>query len=158
MASNPRKFQLLREGDRVFLRFAGGGDRRPVRLAWTRPLSARGGQVSIIGDDKKEVLLLDSLDSLDSDSRAVAEEELAKRYLIPRITRVLRTSADFGMRYLQVETDLGPRHFALKHASKNAVWITDDHLMLRDTLGCRYEIRPFSALDQRSRAEIEKVI
>jgi len=36
--------------------------------------------------------------------------------------------------------------------------LTDDHLVLEDTLGCRYEIKPFSALDARSRAEVSKVI
>jgi len=160
MTERQRDFQLLRDADQVFLRFTGqeSDARMPVKLAWVRPLSARGGEVSIIDSDKKEVLLLDSLADLDPDSRAVAEDELAKRYVIPRITRVTRTSAEFGMRYLYVETDLGLRNFALKHASKNAVWITDDHLMLRDTLGCRYEINPFSALDDRSRAEIDKVI
>ena len=58
----------------------------------------------------------------------------------------------------EVETNLGERRFALKHASKHAIWLTDDHLVLKDTLGCRYEIKPYSALDVRSRAEVEKVL
>ena len=71
---------------------------------------------------------------------------------------ILCATANYGIRYWHVETNLGERRFALKHAGKNAFWLTDDHLMLRDTLGCRYEIRSFSALDPRSQAEVQGVI
>ena len=131
----------------------------PVKLVWVRPISGRGGEVACLDPKKKtEVAMLSSLAALDPDSRRVAEEELGRRYLVPRITRVLRATANFGVRYWHVETDLGERRFALKHAAKNAVWITEDHLVLRDTLGCRYEIKPYSVLDRASRAEVEKVI
>jgi uncharacterized protein DUF1854 len=149
--------RFIREGDSVFAT-DGDGAKTPVKLVWARPLSARGREICALGPDKKEVLMLDSLDALDADSRRVVQEELAKRYLMPRITRVMETTADFGMRYWHVATTLGERRFALKHASKNAIWITDDHLVLRDTLGCRYEIRPYGELDPASRAEVEKVI
>ena len=149
--------RFLRQGDTVVLRRGDDGD-TPVKLVWARPVSRRGGDICILDRDKREVGMLRGLDELDDESRRIAEEELSRRYLVPRITRVVRTSANFGIRYWHVETDRGERTFALKQASKNAVWIDDDHLMLRDTLGCRYEIRPFSELDLHSRAEVEKVI
>ena len=162
--------RLVRRGDEVFARFVGDGDDTPVKLVWARPVSARGGEVCIMhrkptdgadrdgGAGTREVLMLASLDCLEPESRRVAEEELGRRYLVPRITRVYRTSAHFGVRYWHVKTTLGERRFALRHASKNAIWITDDHLVLRDTMGCLYEIQPYSALDATSRAEVEKVI
>ena len=114
--------------------------------------------MSILDTRKNEVVLLSSLEALDPDSRRIAEEELAARYFVPRITRVVQTLANFGIRYWHVETDRGERRFALKNASKNAFWLDDDHLMLRDTLGCLYEIKPYSGLDPRSVSEVEKVI
>lgn len=158
MTQHVKEFRLLREGDQVFLRFAGDEKRIPVKLVWARPITARPGEISLLGDDKQEVLMIESLDCLDPESRRVAEEGLAKRYLIPRITRVVRAEASFGVRYWHVQTNLGERRFALKNADKNAVWLSDEHLVLQDTLGCRYEIDPFSALDPRSQAEVEKVI
>jgi len=155
---NMKEFTLFREADGVFIRFADGGEPRPVKLIWARPISGRGGQVSIVGEDKEEVMMIEGLDALDSDSRKVAEEALCSRYLIPRITRVIRAEATFGVRYWHVETTLGERRFALKNADRNAVWLSDDHLVLKDTLGARYEINPFSELDPRSQAEVEKVI
>jgi len=151
--------QLLRREDQVFLRFHRGGTQTPVKVVWARPISGRGDEVCFVDPaQKKEVLMLESLEALDPASRAIAEEELSRRYLVPRITRVIRATASFGVRYWHVETDLGERRFALKHASKNAVWVSEEHLVLRDTLGCRYEINPFSSLDPRSRAEVERVI
>ncbi len=158
MIKTANGLQLLRRGDEVFVRRDGEESRTPVKLVWARPISARGGEICLVDRDKREVGMLQGLHELDEESRRIAEEELARRYLVPRITRVIRTSASFGVRYWHVETDLGERTFALRHASKNAVWIDDDHLVLCDALGCRYEIRPYSALDARSRAEVEKVI
>jgi hypothetical protein len=158
MANSVREFKLMREADRVFLQFADAEGKTPVKVVWARPISGRGAEVSFVGTDKQEVLMLEGLDALDPVSRKIAEEELAHRYVFPRVTRVISATASFGVRYWHVETDIGERKFALKNASKNAVWITDDHLVLNDTLGCRYEVRPFSALDEHSRSEIEKVL
>ena len=158
MQEQMKDFELLREHDQVFIQFRDTGTKTPVKLVWARPLTSRGTQVSLVDEKKREVLMLDSLDWLSPASRKIAEEELRRRYVLPRITRVIQTSADFGVRYWRVETNLGERRFALKHASKHAIWLTDDHLVLEDTLGCRYEIKPYSALDGRSRAEVEKVL
>lgn len=152
------EFTLFREADRVFIRFADGGEPTPVKLLWARPISGRGGEVSIVGEDKEEVAMIENLEALDQDSRRVAEEALWAHYLLPRITRVICAEATFGVRYWHVETTLGERRFALKNADRNAVWLSDDHLVLKDTLGARYEINPFSQLDSRSQAEVEKVI
>lgn len=156
MQARKTETRLIREADRVLL--CRHGERIPVRLVWTRPITQRGGAFSLLDGEKKEVLMLNGLDALDADSRRVAEEELSRRYLMPRITRVIRTQAHFGTRYWHVQTDHGERRFAMKHASKHAVWLTEDHLVLRDTLGCLYEVRPFSELDSRSKSEVEKVI
>jgi hypothetical protein len=121
-------------------------------------VSGRGRQVCFLDEQKREVLMIDSLDGLDPESRRVAEAELERRYLIPKITRVVRTAAHFGSRYWEVETDRGPRRFAMKDPAKNAVWISDDHLILRDTLGNRYEIPSFATLDQWSRSQVAKVL
>jgi len=158
MTSPPREFRLTKDGDQVFLQFADSDAKTRVRLVWVRPISARGSEVSFVGPDKQELLMLNGLDALDPASRKVAEEEITRRYVFPRVTKVLSATAHFGVRYWHVETDLGERKFALKNANKNAVWINKDHLVLTDTLGCRYEVKPFSALDPRSRAEIEKML
>ena len=150
--------RLLREGDQVVLEVVATGVKTPVQIVWARPVTARGGELSFLDKDHKEVLMLADLAALEPASRALAEEELARRYLVARITRVLHTEAMFGTQYWHVATDRGERRLAFKSDNRNAVWITGDHLVLRDTLGCRYEINPYSTLDPESRAEVEKVI
>jgi len=157
MSERHENIRILREADQVFVRI-GGGEKTPARLVWTRPIRGRGGSVSILDRGKKELALLPSPEVLDAESRRIALEELARRYLAPRITGVIRATANYGVRYWHVRTDRGERRFAMKNASRNAFWAGEDRLMLRDTLGCLYEIRPYSALDARSRMEVEKVI
>jgi len=150
--------RLKRQGDQILLDAAGDQAAKPVKLVWARPIAGRGSHLSIMDAKHNEIALVNGLDALDPESRRIAEEELAKRYLVPRITRVIRTRACFGIRYLHVETDIGPRRFAFKNATRDVVWITDDHVMLRDTMGCRYEINPFSALDPVSQREAHRVL
>jgi hypothetical protein len=149
--------RLRRENGRLLLERAGGPD-LPVTLAWARPITARGREFVLLDEAKREVLMLEGPESLDAASAALAQEELAGAYVIPRILRVLRTETVFGTQYWDVETDRGPRRFAVKSDNRNAAWVDADHLVLRDTLGCRYDIRPFSALDAASHAAVEKVM
>ena len=158
MGKLEKQIRLRWKEDRVLMSRGNSAEGTPVKLVWARPITGRGGTISVLDGKKNELALLENQDALDPDSRKVAEEELTKRYLVPRITRVIKTMANFGIRYWHVETDRGERRLALKNASKNAFWVSEDHLMLRDTMGCLYEIGSFSALDARSRSEVEKVI
>jgi hypothetical protein len=151
-------FRLVRDADQVSVRFDVDGRKIPVKIACARPISGREELISMLDRDKKEVAMVESLAALDPESRAVVLEELARRYLFPRITRVRHIEAMFGIQYWQVETTAGERCFALKNDSKNVVWITDQHLVLQDTLGCRYEVRPVSDLDTASRAQLTAAI
>lgn len=150
--------KLFRKSDQIFLLTGNETDARPVKLVWARPVSGQGQEVSLLGDKKKEVLMLLNLDALDPASRKIAEEELGHRYLMPRIVRVLRTHAHVGTRYWHVETNHGPRQFIVRNPNRDVVWVTDDHVVLRDPLGNRFEIPSLIALDAASRAEVDKVI
>jgi hypothetical protein len=158
MAGDDVKVELVRKLDRVYAVFDGDPEEVPVRLVWARPISGRGGEVALVGDDKGERLMLPSLDVLDPDSRAVAEAELGRRYFMPAITRVVRTTAASGNRYWDVETDRGPQRFLMKDPNKSIIHVTQDRLIIRDALGNRYAIESLSALDPHSRSEVQKVI
>ncbi len=158
MSKPAEKFILVRKQDGIFVKFADGDEETPVKIKWARPVSGKGQEVSIVGKDKKEILMLKNLDCLDPESRRIAAEELEKRYLVPKIIRVISTHAHFGNRYWDVETDRGRRRFATKDPHKNVIWLTDDRLIICDTLGNRYEIESFSGLDPVSQAQADKMI
>jgi len=149
--------EFIRKADQVLIRLE-NGEEKPVKLVWVRPVTGRGQEISAIGMDKAEVMMLASIDELDPSSKRIAEEELTRRYLVPDITKVNRAEANFGNRYQHVETDHGPRSFLMKDPAANIIWVTDDNLVIRDTLGNRYQVKSFSALDAQSRALMENVI
>ena len=156
MVKNTTDVRLLRRDGLVYLHLQDGRE-VPVRPVWARPISGRGGEVCFLDRDKREVLMLDSLDQLDEESRRVAEAELGDRYLIATITRVHRTEVHFGNRYWDVETDLGRRRFVMKDPSKHVKKMGGDHMIICDSLGNHYEIPSLSDLDEASRSQVDKV-
>lgn len=135
-----------------------GAEEVPVRVVWARPLTGQGQCVSLLTEDKEEVAMVNDVAELDEASRKVAERALRERYLLSRITEVHSTDPHFGNRYFDVETDRGPVKFILKDPNRNVTRVTEDHLILRDTQGNRYEIPSLSNLDAKSRVEVEKVV
>ena len=101
--------------------------------------------------------MLNDLSVLDPESRAVAVEALERRYVIPEITRIVASRVQFGNFYWTVETNRGPRWFAIQSPRRNMTWITHDRVMIRDSLNVRYEIPSVKALDARSRDEIAQI-
>ena len=158
--SAPPAWGVLRKvGDRVLYQPAEGGDEQPARVAWARPLTGLGGEITILAAEKKEELAwIPSLAALDAESRAVAAAELADGFLSARITRVLAASARYGNRYWEVETDRGAAHF-MTGAPETAIFEpVPGRLVIRDVLGNCYEIPDLAALDPVSRKEVDKVV
>jgi hypothetical protein len=107
---------------------------------------------------KREVCTLPGLHALDESSRRVAEDELAERYLIAAVTRVRSVRIEFGRRYFDVETDRGARTFLLTDPNRHALSLPPDRLLLRDSMGNRYEVASVGALDGRSRALLARAL
>ena len=136
-----------------------GEDAVPARLVYARPISAPCGQISIMDiKGKKELAWLNSLQDLDSNSRKLAETELWKTYRISKVSHITESYVNHGHRYLRVETDRGNRYFNLREPGKNISRLSDDHLIIRDSMGNRYEIESIMALDADSRFNLERVL
>jgi len=151
--------KLERREDAVYA--SGGGLKKPraVLLVYARPISARDRQISVLDAKKKEeIAWLESIDDLDSDSRAIAEEALHDRYRISIVESVEHSFVNHGHRYLKVQTNRGFSYFNLKEPGKNVTHVTDDHLVIRDSMGNRYEIKSVKALDPESRQRLEMVL
>jgi hypothetical protein len=88
---------------------------------------------------------------LPPEQRTAIEAALQERYHLVTISKVHDVHVLFGTRYWSVDTDRGPRQFALREPGKNVTWLAERRLVLRDTAGNRYEIQDSEALDARSR-------
>jgi len=124
-----------------------------VTVRYLRPLTGRA-EIVFLDDEQHEVLTATGVEAVPEPARASVERALRDRYCLPVVSRVKRIDVQFGTRYWEVDTDRGPRWFALREPGKNVVWLSDDRLVLRDTAGNRYEIADLSALDARSRRAI----
>jgi hypothetical protein len=150
--------ELILIGDRLHARIPGKAEPVQVKVVWTRPVSARGREVSIVGPDKKEIVLIRDVEELDEPTRDLLRTELERRYGIAVIRRVARCWVRFGNRYWEVETDRGPRVFLIRNPGKNITYLSEDHLLIRDVAGNRFEIPSLAGLDKASRREIERVL
>lgn len=155
----PAAGRLWREDGKVLYRDPDGGEAQAVRVLWARPLSGRGGPVSIMmAGKKREVAYVASLDELDADSRRVAEEELAVGMVLPRIKRIRQVRPRFGSYYWDVETDMGRNKFVLSSPENNHFRFGNDTVVVKDVAGNCYEIPSVSELDADSRRELDRVL
>lgn len=150
--------RLWRERGRVLYQ-DGAAEPVAVKVVWARPLSGRGGPVSLmLAGKKKEVAYFPSVDLLSGDSRRIALEELAGSMILPRITAIARVWPRFGNYYWDVETDMGRRKFLLSAPENNSIRPAPDHIVVRDVSGNCYEINPVSGLDAGSLRELDRVL
>ena len=150
--------RLWREDGRVLYQ-PPGGEPESVRVVWARPLSGRGGPVSLMRAGKKrEVAYFPDLSRLDADSRAVAEAELAESMILPVISAIYQVKPRFGNYYWDVETNMGRRKFLLSSPENNSFRPRPDVIVVRDVSGNCYEIASISSLDKTSRREMDRVL
>lgn len=151
--------RLWRENGLVMYQDAGLEKPEAVRLVWVRPLSGRGGPVSVMmAAKKKEVAYLSDISVLPEASRAIAMEELKESLVMPVIREIVRVNPRFGNFYWDVETDMGRRKFLLLSPESNTFWPNEDAVILRDVSGNCYEITSIAGLNASSRRELERVL
>jgi hypothetical protein len=140
---------LVARSGRLHARSPVDGEDIAVTVRYLRPLTSRT-EVVLLDDKGREVATVMEPDALPPEQRRLLAAALEERYHLARITRVNAVDVLFGTRYWSVETDRGPRWFALREPGKNVMWLAERHLVLRDTAGNRYEIPDTDALDARS--------
>lgn len=129
-----------------------------VKPVWAAPLSRPNRYLALLDGKGQEIVTLPDPTELPEASWLAVQEELRQRYLTATVTAVTHAKVEYGATYWSVETDRGPRDFVTQNLQENAVWLSDDHLLLLDVDGNRFEIPAVSALDARSRAYIHSIL
>ena len=129
-----------------------------VKLFQSAPLSRPRQYISLQSGKSEEILMVRQLDDLSPESREVAEEELRRRYLTARVEKVTEVRTEFGITYWHVETDKGTRDFVIQSLSESCLYLSDNHILLTDSDGNRFEIADHAALDATSRAQLDSVL
>ncbi len=151
--------RLWREDGKVMYRDGSMEAPEAVRVVWARPLSGRGGAVSVmLAGKKRELAYIPDLGEFSEESRRVAEEELAGGLVLPVIREIYGVFPRFGNYYWDVETDMGRRTFLLSSPETNAFRPRPGAIVLKDVSGNCYEIASVSGLSRASRREMERVL
>lgn len=102
--------------------------------------------------------MIEELSELDEASRIAVEFSIAQRYLTSRIERIVEARVEFGATYWTVQTNRGTREFVAQSLQENAQWMGENHLLLIDIDGNRFEILDVTAMDPQSQKYIDSIL
>jgi hypothetical protein len=128
------------------------GDGRPtVGVTPTRafPLSDVDHWISICDASGHEILCIADWSEVTPEVRAILEEELSRRELIPVILRILSATTEEPSQW-EVETDHGPSTFQI-NSEEDVRRLEPHQASILDSHGVRYLIRDVRRLDSASR-------
>jgi hypothetical protein len=148
---DPQKLRFFRHGDALRLTIEGQRSCLDVSVARAFPLSDPRRVYSVRDGDGREVGLIAAPDQLAAADRALVEEELERRYLLPVIRRVAAVKDRFGTVEWEVETDRGRCNFATRDLREFVLRPSPRRYILTDVDGNRYDVPDVGALDARSR-------
>lgn len=139
---------------RLRLRLADGREFLDIHLSLAFPITHADRMLIVRDADLAEIGIIDNYLDTDEETRRILQEELAKAYFIPRITRVLSAKEEHGLLTLEVETDRGPRTIQVEYHHRVRV-LPGGRVIMQDVDANRYEIPRLADLDPRSQALID---
>ncbi len=153
----PGEVRFRREQGR--LRMSDGHEAwRDVTLVRLFPLSEPERWISVLDGDSNEIGVILDLAELGAAQRRLAEEELGRRYLTPRIERILACRQRFDTVEWDVETDRGPATLVIRDLREKVKEPLPGHLSVEDVEGNRYDIPDTGALDPTSQRLLDEQI
>jgi hypothetical protein len=137
-----------------------GAERTYLRVQTGRafPFSQPDRYIGLRDDKDKDIGMMPNLKGLDAESRRIVDEELERRYFIPRIEKVNSVKEEFGTTTWEVETNRGPRRFLVQRLRDSVQSIGPTRMLIIDKDGTRYEFPDTDKLDVASRTVLQRVL
>ena len=129
-----------------------------VAIARAFPLSGPDRYIGLRDGQDKDIGMLATLDHLDAESSAIVDEELRRRYFLPRVLSVLQVKEEFGTTTWEVETDKGTQTFVIQNLRDAVQTLSPNRVLITDMDGNRWEIPDVSTLDDKSYDIIHRVM
>lgn len=150
------RFQHDAEGRLVLLTDDGGEHVgvEPIRLF---PLSDPDHWIAVCDGMGRELLCLESLERLTSQTRRILEEELEQREFLPIIRRIERVSSHDDPSEWHVETDRGDTTFYVNNED-DVHRLGNQSAVIIDAHGIRYLIPDIRLLDPASHRLLDRYL
>ena len=126
----------------------------PVRAF---PLQAPGEFVAFMSLEGKEVAWVDDLSTLPEEMRALVNEEIALREMMPTIQRIVSVSTLSTPSTWDVVTDRGATKLILK-GEEDIRRLSSSTLIITDSHGLRFILPDIQALDKNSRRILDRFL
>jgi hypothetical protein len=152
------KFTLHRDHwDQLILADEAGHQHVGVEVVRAFPLSDPQHAISVFDREGREIIYLESLDSLPAETRRTLETALSQREFVPVILRILNNPANTEPTEWRVKTDRGQTAFQLE--SESDVQRGDSHqVTIVDSHGIHYLIPDSRRLDVHSRHVLDRFL
>lgn len=137
-----------------------GHDKSYIKLsiACAFPLTEPDTNIGFLDGKGSDIGTLRDIRELDPESLKIAQEELAKRYFMPRILKIIELKHEYDISYFQVETDRGKRDFTMRGHRENCQEITPGRFVIEDIDGNRFELEDYTQLDKHGQELLNQVI
>ncbi len=122
------------------------------------PLSRANSHLSIQDREGNEAGILASFEGMDSESKALIEDDLDRRYFTPILQRLAEVEAQKGMWRFVGETQRGPVEFWVRNWRDSSHELSANRWHILSVEGQRYEIEDLEALDDKSQKLLEQLL
>lgn len=159
---DPTQVRFERRGDTLVLVKADGARYPRIVLRSCFPVSDGSVYLSVrdaTTEEQPEIGIIEDWSQLREEDRQAVAAELGLYYFVPRIQKVRNVKEELGFIYWSVDTDKGPKEFAMYNSVTHyAREIGPGHWLLIDLNQARYEIPDIEALDRRSRTLVQQIL
>jgi hypothetical protein len=147
---DPTRLEFTRSGSELRVTLVDEFSVLDARVVRIFPISDPGRQLSLRDAKGNEIGILSDPTRLPAAARRLVEEAVARRYVLPVITRVVSARDRFGTTRWKVETDLGPKSFTTRNLREDVVTPAPGRYLLKDVDGNRYDVPDVDRLDAAS--------
>ncbi|MBQ5825650.1 MAG: DUF1854 domain-containing protein [Clostridia bacterium] len=114
------------------------------------PVSGLMKYISLLDEEGNEQMIIRNVDNLLPESKEALLSCLNERYMIPKITKLVKRTEKFLIWMWTVETDRGEYTFEIINSYQSIKILYDGRILIKDGNDNRYEIPDLYALDKRS--------
>ena len=114
------------------------------------PVSGLMHYISLLDEEGNEQFIIRNIDNLLPESKQALLDCLNERYMIPKITKLIKRTEKFEIWMWTVETDRGEYTFEIINSYQSIKILYDGRILIKDGNDNRYEIPDLYALDKRS--------
>ena len=111
--------------------------------------------ISVQNKEQEEIGIIRRLSDFDDETVSILKAELARKYFVPKIMRIITLRERHGFSYWKVETDIGEMELSFQDTYKSIIRVGSDRAFVTDISGNRFEIVSLEGLDRRSQKKLE---